>query len=83
MGTLMGTLVGTLMGTLGRTLMGTLVGMLGRTLIGTLVGRSLRSPFLRLNIVFNLNRTSLIQHGVQLVGQVVEHVADVVQDGPC
>lgn len=25
----------------------------------------------------------LIQHGVQLVGQVVKHVADVVQDGPC
>lgn len=26
---------------------------------------------------------SSVQHGVQLVGQVVKHVADVVQNGPC
>lgn len=25
---------------------------------------------------------SSVQHGVQLVGQVIEHVTDVVQDGP-
>lgn len=24
-----------------------------------------------------------VQHGVQLVGEVIKHVADVVQDGPC
>lgn len=24
-----------------------------------------------------------VQHGVQLVGQVIEHVADVVQNGSC
>ena len=28
----------------------------------------------------NPNVSSLFQHGVQLEGQVVEHVADVVQD---
>lgn len=26
--------------------------------------------------------TFSVQHGVQLVGQVIEHVANVVQDGP-
>lgn len=31
----------------------------------------------------NLLRALSVQHGVQLVSEVIKHVANVVQDGPC
>lgn len=39
--------------------------------------------FLRLKVNIYIYLNSLVQHGIQLVGQVVKHVADVIQDGPC
>lgn len=38
---------------------------------------------LLLLLVINPLRTFSVQHGVQLVSEVIKHVANVVQDGPC